>query len=168
MVLLVLKVIFPCDAFCAWFPTDSLQVPESEQDLLEACVVHKLGNSRLPPCPLDTCRFLVFGRAMHHLVSSADDTPDNAQDAAVVHHSHPGLLQLWQGMLRLLLQSKSCARASRDLECLRRLHSPWAWAKPEQPWSFAPHQLSLPVLHDHVQCIAFANDAAGMGAMLAF
>jgi hypothetical protein len=130
---LVLKVIFLCGAFCWWFPTDNPQVPEREQDLLEACVVHKLGNSRLRPCPLDTCRCLVFGPAMHRLVSSADDTPDNAQDAAVVHHSHPGLLQLWQGMLMLLLQSMSHARASGDPECLRRLHSPWAWAKPEQP-----------------------------------
>ena len=67
----------------------------------------------------------------------------------------------------LLLQSMSHARASRDLECLRRLHSPWAWAKPEQPWSFAPHQLSLQALHDHAQCIAFADGEAGMGAMLA-
>ena len=92
--LVVLKVSVLCDAFCEWFPTDSLQVPENEQDLVEACVVHKLGNSRLQPCRLDTCRCLVFGRAMHHLVSSADDTPDNAQDAAVVHHSRPGLLQL--------------------------------------------------------------------------
>ena len=90
---LVLKVIVPCDAFCEWPPTDNPQVPESEQGLSEACVVHKLGNSRMPPCPLDTCRCLVSCRAMHHLVSSADDTPDNAQDAAVVHRSHLGLLK---------------------------------------------------------------------------